>query len=119
GGWIPPGRFRGHDVTIQQVFEAVGAHAAGKISDDDLNELEGVASPGAGACGGQFTANTMAMAFETLGISPMGSSMVPAEEGKKGQVALEAGQLVVDVLKRDVRPSDIITKDSLENAIAA
>jgi dihydroxy-acid dehydratase len=119
GGSIAPGEFRGERVTIQEVFEAVGKHAAGEMSDADLSELEGVASPGAGACGGQFTANTMAMAFETLGISPMGSSMVPAEEGKKGKVAEEAGRLVVDVLKRGVRPSDVITKDSLENAIAA
>ena len=103
GGSIAPGTFRGEQVTIQEVFEAVGKHAAGEMSDADLNELEGVASPGAGACGGQFTANTMAMAFETLGISPMGSSMVPAEEGKKGQVAEEAGRLVVDVLKRGVQ----------------
>jgi dihydroxy-acid dehydratase len=118
GGSIPPGRFRGQDVTIQQVFEAVGAHAAGKISDEDLHELEGCASPGAGACGGQFTANTMAMAFEILGISPMGSSMVPAQHKSKAQAAFEAGELVVDVLRRGIRPSDIITRDSLENAIA-
>jgi dihydroxy-acid dehydratase len=119
GGSIAPGRFRGEDVTIQEVFEAVGAHAAGEMSDEDLAELESVASPGAGACGGQFTANTMALAFETLGISPMGSSMVPAEEGKKGQVAVDCGRLVLDVLERDLRPSRIITTDSLENAIAA
>jgi dihydroxy-acid dehydratase len=119
GGSIAPGEFRGERVTIQEVFEAVGAHAAGKISDADLNELEGVASPGAGACGGQFTANTMALAFETLGISPMGSSMVPAEEGKKGQVAEDVGRLIIDVLERDLRPSRIITRKSLQNAIAA
>ncbi len=118
GGSIPPGRFRGHDVTIQQVFEAVGAHAAGKLSDADLHELEGVASPGAGACGGQFTANTMAMAFEILGISPMGSSMVPAQHRSKAQVAFETGELVVDVLKRGLKPSAIITRAGLENAIA-
>ncbi|CAB4939440.1 unannotated protein [freshwater metagenome] len=118
GGSIPPGRFRGEDVTIQQVFEAVGAHAAGKMSDEDLHELEGVASPGAGACGGQFTANTMAMAFEILGISPMGSSMVPAQHKSKAQVAHEAGELIIDVLKRDLKPKDIITRESLENAIA-
>ncbi len=105
-------------MTIQEVFEAVGTHAAGNMSDDDLAELESVASPGAGACGGQFTANTMAMAFEMLGISPMGSSMVPAEEGKKGKVAEECGRLVMDVLERDLRPSRLITRDSLENAIA-
>jgi dihydroxy-acid dehydratase len=119
GGSIAPGTFRGERVTIQEVFEAVGAHAAGKMSDADLNELESVASPGAGACGGQFTANTMALAFETLGISPMGSSMVPAEEGKKGQVAEDAGRLIMDVLEQDLRPSRIITQQSLENAIAA
>jgi dihydroxy-acid dehydratase len=119
GGSIKPGRFRGEDVTIQEVFEAVGAHAAGEMSDEDLAELESVASPGAGACGGQFTANTMALAFETLGISPMGSSMVPAEEGKKGQVAEDCGKLIIDVLERDLRPSAIITPESLENAIAA
>jgi dihydroxy-acid dehydratase len=119
GGSIAPGNFRGEKVTIQEVFEAVGKHAAGEMSDDDLEELESVASPGAGACGGQFTANTMALAFETLGISPMGSSMVPAEEGKKGQVAEDAGRLIMDVLERDLRPSGIITPESLENAIAA
>jgi dihydroxy-acid dehydratase len=119
GGSIPPGRFKGHDVTIQEVFEAVGAHAAGKMTDEELHELEGAASPGAGACGGQFTANTMAMAFEVLGISPMGSSMVPAEDGKKGKVAEQCGRLVMEVLANDRRPSAIITRDSLENAIAA
>ncbi|MCU0259277.1 MAG: dihydroxy-acid dehydratase [Solirubrobacteraceae bacterium] len=118
-GSIPPGRFQGHDVTIQDVFEAVGAHAAGKMTDEELHELEGVASPGAGACGGQFTANTMAMAYEVLGISPMGSSMVPAQHKSKAQVAFEAGELVVDVLRRGLKPSDIITRDSIENAIAA
>ena len=119
GGSIAPGEFRGQRVTIQEVFEAVGAHAAGKISDADLHELEGVASPGAGACGGQFTANTMALAFETLGISAMGSSLVPAEDGRKGQVAEDVGRLAVDLLRRDLRPSAIITRPALENAIAA
>ncbi len=119
GGSILPGHFRGHDVTIQEVFEAVGAHAAGKIDDDELQELERAASPGIGACGGQFTANTMAMAFEVLGMSPMGSAMVPAAYEEKGQVAVEAGRLVMDVLARGQRPSDIITREALENAIAA
>jgi dihydroxy-acid dehydratase len=119
GGSIAPGRYRGRDVTIQDVFEAVGAHAAGDVSDEQLSELERSASPGAGACGGQYTANTMAMAFEVLGISPMGSSMVPAEDGKKGQVAEDCGRLVVAVLEADRRPSQIITKEALENAIAA
>jgi dihydroxy-acid dehydratase len=118
GGSIAPGRFRGHDVTIQDVFEAIGAHAAGEISDDDLRELEGCASPGAGACGGQFTANTMACAFEAMGISPMGSAMVPAVNGSKGEVAREAGQLVMKLLADDLRPSRIVTRESLENAIA-
>jgi dihydroxy-acid dehydratase len=119
GGSIPPGVFRGRDVTIQDVFEAVGAHAAGSITDADLAELEAVASPGVGACAGQFTANTMAMAFEMLGISPIGASFVPAQETNKGEMAREAGRLVVDVLRRGVRPSDLITRDSLENAIAS
>ena len=119
GGSILPGHFQGHDVTIQDVFEAVGAHAAGKMSDEELSELEHAASPGAGACGGQFTANTMAMAFEVMGISPVGAAMVPAEDATKADVAVECGKLVMDVLARGQRPSEIITKESLENAIAA
>jgi dihydroxy-acid dehydratase len=119
GGSIKPGHYKGEEVTIQQVFEAVGAFAAGKITEEELHELEEAASPGAGACGGQFTANTMAMAFEVLGISPAGSAMVPAEDGRKLQVAVEAGELVMDVLRRGQRPSEIITRDSLANAIAA
>src|SRR3954451_18938248 len=119
GGSIPPGTFRGKPVTIQEVFEAVGAHAAGKIDDDELRELEGVASPGAGACGGQFTANTMALAFQMLGISPLGPSDVPAQDAAKAQAAFDAGRLVMDVLARGQRPSEIITRDALENAIAA
>jgi len=119
GGSIAPGRLHGRDVTIQDVFEAVGSHAAGSTSDEELSELESVASPGAGACAGQFTANTMAMAFEVLGISPVGSSMVPAEDGRKGQVAEDCGRLVMDLVARDFRPSAVITKESLENAIAA
>src|SRR4051812_43730426 len=119
GGSIPPGRWRGRDVTILDVFEAVGAHATGKMSDEDLADLEAHATPGPGACGGQFTANTMAMAFEVLGISPSGASMVHAQAETKADVAYEAGRLVVDVLRRGLRPSDIITKPALENAIAA
>jgi dihydroxy-acid dehydratase len=118
GGSIRPGRFRGQDVTIQEVFEAIGGHAAGTVSDSELAELESVASPGPGGCGGQFTANTMAMAFELLGISPMGSSMVPAEEGRKGQVAEECGRLIVEVIGRDLRPSAIVTRAGIDNAIA-
>jgi dihydroxy-acid dehydratase len=118
GGSIAPGRWHGRDVTILDVFEAIGAHAAGDMSDADLRELEGVASPGAGACGGQFTANTMACAAEALGISPGGSAMVPAEDGEKGSVAEKIGELVMRVLSEDLRPSRVITRDSLENAIA-
>jgi dihydroxy-acid dehydratase len=119
GGSIAPGRFRGHDVTIQDVFEAVGAHAAGNMSDEDLSELEHAACPGAGACGGQFTANTMATAFEVMGISPMGSAMVPAMDPRKDEVCVEAGKLVMRLLEQDLKPSDVITRGSLENAIAA
>jgi dihydroxy-acid dehydratase len=119
GGSIRAGRYKGQDVTIQQVFEAVGEYAAGKITEEELHELEEVASPGAGACGGQFTANTMAMAFEVLGISPAGSAMVPAEDGRKLEVAKECGELVMDVLRRGLRPSEVMTKAALENAIAA
>jgi dihydroxy-acid dehydratase len=119
GGSILPGHFHGERVTIQEVFEAVGAHAAGRMTDEELAELESVASPGAGACGGQFTANTMAMAFEVLGISPSGFSMVPATNPRKADVAAQAGALVMEVLARGQRPSDIVTRESLENAIAA
>jgi dihydroxy-acid dehydratase len=119
GGSIKPGWFKGAEVTIQQVFEAVGEFASGKITEEELHELEEAASPGAGACGGQFTANTMAMAFEALGISPAGSAMVPAEDGRKLEVAKACGELVMDVLRRGQRPSDVITKPALENAIAA
>ncbi|MGZ4174450.1 MAG: dihydroxy-acid dehydratase domain-containing protein, partial [Solirubrobacteraceae bacterium] len=111
--------YKGAEVTIQQVFEAVGEFASGKITEAELHELEEAASPGAGACGGQFTANTMAMAFEALGISPAGSSMVPAEDGRKLEVARQCGELVMDVLRRGQRPSEVITKQALQNAIAA
>jgi len=119
GGSIRPGWWEGQEVTIQQVFEGVGAHAAGRITERQLHELEEAAAPGFGACGGQFTANTMAMAFEVLGISPAGSAMVPAEDGRKLQVAVEVGELVMDVLQRGLLPSQIITQPALENAIAA
>jgi dihydroxy-acid dehydratase len=119
GGSIAPGRFHGHDVTIQDVFEGVGAHAAGSMSDEELAELERSACPGPGACGGQFTANTMATAFEVMGISPMGSAMVPAMDPRKDEVCFDAGRLVMSLLDRDLKPSDVITKGSLENAVAA
>ena len=118
GGSIAPGRWRGADVTIQDVFEAIGAHAAGDLSDADLAELEGCASPGAGACGGQFTANTMACAFEAMGVSPMGSAMVPAMDGQKRDTARQAGRLALQALADDLRPSKLISRESLENAIA-
>ena len=118
GGSIAPGRWRGRDVTILDVFEAIGAEAAGEMSEEELRDLEGAASPGAGACGGQFTANTMACAFEALGISPAGSAMVPAEDDDKRTVAERIGEMALKVLKDDLRPSRIITRQSLENAIA-
>lgn len=119
GGSIAPGRFHGHDVTIQDVFEGVGSHAAGKMTDEELHELENAACPGAGACGGQFTANTMATVFEVMGISPMGSAMVPAMSPHKDEVAFKAGELIVDLLKRGLRPSQIVTRGSIENGIAS
>ena len=119
GGSIKPGHYKGAEVTIQQVFEAVGEFASGKITEQELHELEEAASPGAGACGGQFTANTMAMAFEALGISPAGSAMVPAEDGRKLEVAKQCGELVMEVLRAGRRPSEVMTKPALENAIAA
>src|SRR4051794_37641052 len=118
GGSFSPCPWHGRDVTILDIFEAIGAHNAGDMSDEELNELEGVASPGAGACGGQFTANTMACAFEALGISAGGSAMVPAEDDEKGTVAERIGELVLGVLTDDITPSKVITRDSLENAIA-
>ncbi len=119
GGSIMPGRFQGHDVTIQDVFEAVGKHAKGTMTDAELKDLEDHACPGPGACGGQFTANTMAIAFEFLGISPMGRNGVPAMDGRKDDVAFECGKMVMDLLKQNLRPRQIITRKSLENAIAA
>ncbi len=119
GGSIMPGRFQGHDVTIQDVFEAVGKHASGKITNAELKDLEDHACPGPGACGGQFTANTMAIAFEFLGISPMGRNGVPAMDQKKDDVAFECGKMVMELLKHDLRPRHIMTRKSLENAIAA
>ncbi|MBP1633911.1 MAG: ilvD 2 [Acidobacteria bacterium] len=118
GGATAPGRVAGRDVTIQDVFEAVGAHAAGRLDDEGLRAIEDSACPGAGACGGQFTANTMALACEFLGLSPMGSASVPAEAADRGEVAARAGALAVQVLERGLRPRDLITRASLENAIA-
>jgi dihydroxy-acid dehydratase len=119
GGSIAPGHWHDKSVTIQDVFEAVGAHAAGTITDDDLCRLEADACPGAGACGGQFTANTMAIASEFLGIAALGSGSVPATDPAKAAVARAAGERVMDLVRKAVRPRDIITRAALENAIAS
>ena len=119
GGTILPGRFRGRDVTIVDLFEAVGAVAAGRMTDDDLRELEAVVCPGAGACGGQFTANTMATVFEVMGISPLGTASVPAVDPRKDDVGRRAGELMMDLLRRNIRPKDILTRAAFENGIAA
>ncbi len=119
GGSIMPGRFHGQDVTIQDVFEAVGRHAAGKMTDAELLELENVACPGAGACGGQYTANTMATVMELIGLSPTGSASVPATDSQKNEVGRQAGSVVMEALKKDLRPSKILTRKAFENAIAS
>ena len=117
-GSILPGLHNGKKVTVQDVYEAVGAHAAGKISEDDLRALENVACPGAGACGGQFTANTMAMALEFLGISPAGLSASPAVGKEKKDDARKAGELAVNLLKNGILPRDVMTREAFDNAIA-
>lgn len=119
GGTILPGNFRGKDVTILDVFEAIGANAAGKMSDEDLRALEDVACPGAGACGGQYTANTMATALEFIGLSPMHTASTPQVDPRKETVAFEAGKLIMDMLNRGVKPSDLVTRESFENAISS
>jgi dihydroxy-acid dehydratase len=118
GGTIAPGKFRGKDVTIQDVFEAVGANAAGKISDQELRELEDVACPAAGACGGQYTANTMSTVMEMIGLSPIGFNSVPAMDPQKDEVAFKCGNVVLELLKNGIRPRDILTSDAFQNAIA-
>jgi dihydroxy-acid dehydratase len=117
GGSIAPGEFEGHAVTIQDVYEAIGSHARGGMSDARLTALEIAACPGAGACGGQFTANTMALVAEFLGIAPMGLSGVPATNAAKHNAGNRAGELVLDLLRKDITPSKIITKAAIENAI--
>ena len=119
GGSIDPGKFQGHDVTIQDVFEAVGAHARGAMSDSELCALENSACPGAGACGGQFTANTMALVVEMLGIAPMGDSSVPANHAGKDAAAQRAGKYVMQLVERDLRPTQIVTREALEDAICS
>jgi dihydroxy-acid dehydratase len=118
GGTIAPGKYRGKDVTIQDVFEAVGANAAGKMTDAELHELEGVACPGAGACGGQYTANTMSTVMEFIGLSPMGFNGIPAMDPRKDEVSFRCGEVVMNLLRNGIRPSDILTRKAFENAIA-
>src|ERR1700678_1266697 len=119
GGTIAPGSSRGTDVTIKDVFEAVGANAAVKITDQELHDLENVACPGAVACGGQYTANTMSTVMEMIGLSPMGFNSVPAMDAAKDQVAFDCGRVVLNLLKQDIRPRSILTRDAFENAIAS
>ncbi|EQD38869.1 Dihydroxy-acid and 6-phosphogluconate dehydratase, partial [mine drainage metagenome] len=118
GGSIQPGRFRGRDVTVIDVFEAIGSAEAGRISDSELHELEDVACPGAGACGGQFTANTMAMAIELLGVAPLQTGGVPALDPSKSDVAAGVGRAAVEMVRSGRRPSSYLTRASFENAIA-
>jgi dihydroxy-acid dehydratase len=118
GGTIAPGTYRGKDVTIQDVFEAVGANAAGKITDQDLLDLENVACPGAGACGGQYTANTMSTVMEFIGLSPMGFNGVPAMDKRKDEIAFRCGEVVMNALKKNILPKEILTHSAFENAIA-
>jgi dihydroxy-acid dehydratase len=119
GGTIAPGNYRGKDVTIQDVFEAVGANAAGKITDQELHALEEVACPGAGACGGQYTANTMSTVMEIIGLSPMGFNSVPAMDPQKDQTSFDCGKVVMNVLQKGIKPRDILTREAFENAIAS
>jgi len=119
GGSIAPGHLGDRDLTIQDVFEAVGAYGSGKISAEEFKAVENAACPGAGACGGQFTANTMSTALEFLGISPMGSNGIPATVTEKDEAAFNAGKLVVELLRHDLRPAQILTRKALENAIAS
>src|SRR6202022_3202963 len=119
GGSILHGHYKGRDLTIQDVFEAVGANAAGKISDQELLDIENSACPGAGACGGQFTANTMATVMEIIGLSPMGTAAVPQVDERKKAVAEHCGELVVKAVRENIRPRDIVTRAAIENAIAS
>jgi dihydroxy-acid dehydratase len=119
GGTIAPGSYRGKDVTIQDVYEAIGANMAGKMSDADLRGLEDAACPGAGACGGQYTANTMSTVMEMIGLSPMGFNSVPAMDPTKDQISFDCGKVVMNVLQNGIKPRDILTRDAFENAIAS
>jgi dihydroxy-acid dehydratase len=119
GGTIAPGNYRGKDVTIQDVYEAIGANVAGKMSDSELKQLEDVACPGAGACGGQYTANTMSTVMEMIGLSPLGYNSVPAMDPEKDKIAFESGKIVMNVLKSGLLPRNILTRKAFENAIAS
>src|SRR3954471_14868121 len=119
GGTIAAGSYRGKDVTIQDVYEAIGANVAGKMSDTELKELEDVACPAAGACGGQYTANTMSTVMEMIGLSPMGFNSVPAMDPQKDQISFDCGKVVMNVLQKDLKPRDILTREAFENAIAS
>jgi dihydroxy-acid dehydratase len=119
GGTIAPGTYRGKDVTIQDVYEAIGANMAGKMSDADLRGLEDAACPGAGACGGQYTANTMSTVMEMIGLSPMGFNSVPAMDAQKDQISFDCGKVVMNVLQNGIKPRDILTREAFENAIAS
>ena len=119
GGTIAAGSYRGKDVTIQDVYEAIGANVAGKMSDAELKKLEDVACPGAGACGGQYTANTMSTVMEMIGLSPMGFNSVPAMDAQKDQISFDCGKVVMNVLQKDLKPRDILTREAFENAIAS
>jgi dihydroxy-acid dehydratase len=119
GGSIMPGVYKGREITIQHVFEAIGANAAGRISDEELKEIEDVACPGPGACGGQYTANTMATLFELVGLAPMGSSSIPAVDPRKAEEGVRAGKIVMDMLRKGVKPRDLLTRQAFENGIAS
>jgi dihydroxy-acid dehydratase len=118
GGSILPGRHRGHDITIQDVFEAIGANAAGRMSDDELLEIENHACPGAGACGGQFTANTMATVMELIGLSPLGTAAVPQVDIRKEDVARRCGEVIMNCVRKNILPRDVCSRKAFNNAIA-
>src|ERR1700737_4375055 len=119
GGSILPGRYKGRDLTVQDVFEAIGANAAGRISDQELLDIENSACPGAGACGGQFTANTMATVMELIGLAPRGTASVPQVDPRKSKVAERCGELVLNLVKQNLRPRDVVTRAAIDNALPA
>jgi dihydroxy-acid dehydratase len=119
GGTILPGHYKGRDITLQDVYEAIGACAAGRISEEELREMENAACPGAGACGGQFTANTMATVMELIGLCPLGMASIPQPDPRKAQAAFRCGEIIMEAVRRELRPRDILTRRAFENAIAA